>query len=429
MAPCVAGESSATVRNQRPPTRFRRSAPQCPPLPAPAAERAVVPLVLLIRHVCAGQGPNAPRCVAPGRPTPSRRVGHGAGARIQSTSQVSGPGLLHVCGELPGKVIASPAAQRLRAVLEHHLDGAGEHVGALDVAGQGVELLATVAARLDHRVDDLERGLRARRDQPLDRALAAEVDQPTLARARSRTSPAGRRARRPAARATSQTATSEATEGETSSRSSRLTKPLVRPADWRHLVQGQAAQLAGAAQLGADEHGGALLVRDGPGASAAAHGTSSIATARTGPPSAPVRRTGVQDDQEVAVGQLVEAEVLTDDPVRAGRSGGGTGSRRPGCSSSGVSSMLIASMQNVRTPRSSIRRHASAPRKGCSKYGRGAVVAAPAGAEQHDHTRAQPVGDRLHVLPGRSRHARTSPVAVDDHTGPDETVRRDLVDP
>jgi len=47
MAPCVAGESSATVRNQRPPTRFRRSAPQCPPLPAPAAERAVVPLVLL----------------------------------------------------------------------------------------------------------------------------------------------------------------------------------------------------------------------------------------------------------------------------------------------------------------------------------------------------------------------------------------------
>ena len=39
---------------------------------------------------------------------PWPRLDHGAGARIQSTSQVSGPGFLHVCGELPGKVIASP---------------------------------------------------------------------------------------------------------------------------------------------------------------------------------------------------------------------------------------------------------------------------------------------------------------------------------
>ena len=55
----------------------------------------------------------------------SGRARHGAGARIQSTSQVSRPGLRQVCGEVPGKVIASPAASVSEPVLERDLDGAG----------------------------------------------------------------------------------------------------------------------------------------------------------------------------------------------------------------------------------------------------------------------------------------------------------------
>jgi prevent-host-death family protein len=46
----VAGGSSATVRDQRSSTRLRRSATQCKQRPPTDTERAVLPLVLLIRH-------------------------------------------------------------------------------------------------------------------------------------------------------------------------------------------------------------------------------------------------------------------------------------------------------------------------------------------------------------------------------------------
>ena len=45
---CVAGGPTATVRDQRLPTRLRRSAAQCQQRPATAAERAALPLLLLI---------------------------------------------------------------------------------------------------------------------------------------------------------------------------------------------------------------------------------------------------------------------------------------------------------------------------------------------------------------------------------------------
>ena len=46
---CVAGGSSAAVRDQRPPTSLHSSAAQCQRRPSAAAERAALPLLLLSR--------------------------------------------------------------------------------------------------------------------------------------------------------------------------------------------------------------------------------------------------------------------------------------------------------------------------------------------------------------------------------------------
>jgi len=59
---CVAGESSATVCDQRSQGRLRRSAPQCQRRQSTLGERAALPLVLLIGRVCTGQtGSEAPK--------------------------------------------------------------------------------------------------------------------------------------------------------------------------------------------------------------------------------------------------------------------------------------------------------------------------------------------------------------------------------
>ncbi len=153
--------------------------------------------------------------------------------------------------------------------------------------------------------------------QPLDRALAAEVDQPALALAQH-----GRDRR-----------VEELTDAQPEDVAHRDQRGdrgrdvvALEPADEAlgqaggegHLVEGEGAQLARGAQLGADQHGRSILDGMGHARADAAHAPSSIATARTGPPSAPVSRTGVHTTRNSPSGSTSSRKFSPITPSRSG---------------------------------------------------------------------------------------------------------------